>query len=102
MITLPLVPLDLFSLVTLWAHPRMEPTGALVRQAAWYHKARPSFSDALALVRREVSAGRVLFFDIGSPFLAVGRRTFEWRCNPVLAALSVSLEIGSCSMAKKP
>ena len=25
----------------------------LVRQAAWYHKSRPTFADALALVRRE-------------------------------------------------
>jgi len=48
--------LGLFSLVTLWAHPRMGPTGAVVRQAAWYHKALPTFSDALALVRRELWA----------------------------------------------
>ena len=46
--------LGLFSLVTLWAHPRMGPTGEVVRQAAWYHKALPTFSDALALVRREL------------------------------------------------
>lgn len=46
--------LGLFSLVTLWAHPRMGPTGAFVRQAAWYHKPLPTFSDALALVRREL------------------------------------------------
>ncbi len=41
-----------FSLVALYAHPRMGPTGALVRQAAWYHKPLPTFADALALVRR--------------------------------------------------
>src|SRR5438477_7862521 len=34
--------LGLFSLVTLWAHPRMGPTGEVVRQAAWYHKALPT------------------------------------------------------------
>ena len=44
----------LFSLVTLYAHPRLGPTGDLVRQAAWYHKPLPTFSDALALVRREL------------------------------------------------
>jgi len=48
--------LGLFSLVALYAHPRMQPTGAVVRQAAWYHKALPTFSDALALVRRELWA----------------------------------------------
>ncbi len=44
----------LFSLVTLYAHPRMEPTAATTRRAAWYHKPLPTFADALALVRREL------------------------------------------------
>jgi hypothetical protein len=46
----------LFSLVTLWAHPRMEAPSDVVRQAAWYPKALPTFSDALALARRELWA----------------------------------------------
>ena len=46
--------LGLFSLVALYAHPRMQPTDDVVRQAAWYHKALPTFSDALALVRRQL------------------------------------------------
>ena len=51
--------LGLFSLVTLLAHPRMtaaatRPTPRVVRQAAWYCKPAPTFSDALALVRREL------------------------------------------------
>ena len=46
----------LFALVTLWAHPRMGATGDVIRQAAWYPKALPTFSDALALVRRELWA----------------------------------------------
>lgn len=41
--------LGLFSLVTLLAHPHMDPQAA--RQAAWYRKEHPTFSDALALVR---------------------------------------------------
>ena len=47
--------LDLFSMVTLLAHQYMakKPTNAAVRRAAWYHKQRPTFSDALALVRKE-------------------------------------------------
>jgi hypothetical protein len=49
--------LGLFSLVTLLAHQHMaeEATGA-VRRAAWYDKRHPTFSDALALVRRELWA----------------------------------------------
>lgn len=46
--------LGLFSLVTLYAHPRMVAAEAPVRQAAWYQKELPTFSDALALVRREL------------------------------------------------
>ena len=45
-----------FSLVTLLAHQRITPTASIVRQTAWYRKARPTFSDALALVRRELWA----------------------------------------------
>jgi DDE superfamily endonuclease len=44
--------LGLFSVVTLLAHPRMR-ADPPVRQAAWYRTATPTFSDALALVRRE-------------------------------------------------
>ena len=46
--------LGLFSLVTLYAHPQMGSPAATVRRAAWYHKELPTFSDALALVRREL------------------------------------------------
>src|SRR4051812_19382888 len=46
--------LGLFSLVTLVAHPRLVHPAAGTRQAAWYHKPRPTFSDALALVRRQL------------------------------------------------
>lgn len=46
----------LFSLVTLLAHPHMDKQPA--RQAAWYSKGRPTFSDALALVRRRLWRAR--------------------------------------------
>jgi hypothetical protein len=47
--------LGLFSLVTLFAHSWMrQAAGTFRRQAGWYHKARPTFSDALALVRKEL------------------------------------------------
>src|SRR5215210_5640490 len=49
--------LGLFSLVTLFAHQRMVLRGSgALRQAAWYRKAHPTFSDALAVVRRELWA----------------------------------------------
>jgi DDE superfamily endonuclease len=46
--------LALFSLVTLMAHQHAKRRKLPIRQAAWYHKAQPTFSDALALVRRQI------------------------------------------------
>lgn len=46
--------LSLFSLVTLFAHQRMARGTRAVRRAAWYRKPYPTFSDALALVRKEL------------------------------------------------
>ena len=44
--------LAVFSMVTLFAHQYMAKKSAnAVRRAAWYDKQRPTFSDALALVR---------------------------------------------------
>jgi len=46
--------LALFSLVTLMAHQHAKRRKLPIRQAAWYHKSQPTFSDALALVRRQI------------------------------------------------
>ena len=46
--------LGLFSLVTLLAHQSARSQQLPVRQAAWYKKETPTFSDALALVRRQI------------------------------------------------
>jgi hypothetical protein len=46
--------LGLVSLVTLCAHQRLVHPVDVTRQTAWYPKARPTFSDALALVRRQL------------------------------------------------
>ena len=54
--------LGLFSLVTLLAHRRMAQRTEAPRQAAWYRKAYPTFSDALALVRRELWAQEETFY----------------------------------------
>ena len=46
--------LGLFSLITLLAHQRAESEPLPVRQAAWYRKQRPTFSDVLAAVRYQL------------------------------------------------
>jgi hypothetical protein len=48
--------LGLFSLVTLFAHRRRAQEGGwrTIRRAAWYDKSRPTFTDALALVGKEL------------------------------------------------
>jgi hypothetical protein len=46
--------LGLFSLVTLLAHQHARRRKLPIRQTAWYHKVQPTFSDALALVRRQI------------------------------------------------
>ncbi len=46
--------LTLFSLVALFAHQRRVRMPRAVRRAAWYEKEHPTFSDALALVRKEL------------------------------------------------
>jgi DDE superfamily endonuclease len=57
--------LDLFSLVTLFAHQQMRRrTAGAFRQVAWYHKRHPTFADALALVRKELWASATFY---GSP-----------------------------------
>jgi hypothetical protein len=46
--------LGLFSLVTLLAQQRVRHNQLPMRQTAWYTKSRPTFSDALAVVRRSL------------------------------------------------
>jgi hypothetical protein len=56
--------LGLFSLITLIAHRRMAPSTEVVRRAAWYRKPHPTFSDALALIRKDLWANATFH---GSP-----------------------------------
>lgn len=46
--------LGVFSLVTVFAHQLLQGNELVARQAAWYHKALPTFSDTLALVRQHL------------------------------------------------
>lgn len=59
--------LGLFCVVVLFAHRMMadQPTG-IVRRAAWYDKRYPTFSEALALVRKELWVWQEQTFS-GSP-----------------------------------
>ena len=57
--------LGLFSLVTLLAHPSRKRKKLPIRQTAWYHKDTPTFSDALAFVRRQIWQSH--HFSISSP-----------------------------------
>ena len=56
--------LGLFSLITLFAHQRMAPSTEPLRRVAWYRKPHPTFSDALALVRKDLWASATFY---GSP-----------------------------------
>jgi hypothetical protein len=53
--------LGLFSVVTLLAHRYMVKGEGSVRRTAWYDKRYPTFSDALALVRRKLCAQEATF-----------------------------------------
>ena len=55
--------LGLFSVITLLAHRHMANKGEniVVRRAAWYEKSHPTFSDALALVRKQLWAQEQTF-----------------------------------------
>jgi hypothetical protein len=53
--------LGLFSLVTLLVHHLLQGKELPTRQAAWYQKAAPSFSDALAFLRLQLWPARVIW-----------------------------------------
>jgi hypothetical protein len=53
--------LGLFSLVTLLVHRLLHGQELPTRQAAWYQKVTPSFSDALAFLRLQLWPARVIW-----------------------------------------
>jgi len=59
--------LGLFSLVTLLASRLATRHSIPIHETAWYHKTRPSFSDAIALVRRHYWSQIVFFTSPRSP-----------------------------------
>ncbi len=53
--------LALFSIITLFAHDLSKSRKLKIRTAVWYPKAIPTFSDAIAAVRREIWAHQISF-----------------------------------------
>jgi DDE superfamily endonuclease len=68
----------LYSLVTLLAHALLQRRARVVRTAAWYVKVRPTFSDALAVVRRELwSSCHFTTSESRSELVEIPRSVFE-------------------------
>jgi hypothetical protein len=59
--------LGLFSLVTLLVHHLLHGKDLPTQSAAWYAKATPSFSDALALLRLELWPARIIWRSPAQP-----------------------------------
>ena len=68
----------LYSLVTLMAHGLLQAEARVVRTAAWYVKVRPTFSDALAVVRRELwSSCHFAMSESHTEMVKIPRSVFE-------------------------
>jgi len=68
----------LYSLVALMAHALRQTESPVVRTAAWYAKTRPTFSDALAVVRRVLwSAGHFSRSAFTEDMVKLPRSLFE-------------------------
>lgn len=68
----------LYSLVTLMAHSVLQAETRVVRTAAWYAKSRPTFVDAIALVRRELwSSCHFAMSEPHSEIIKIPRSLFE-------------------------
>lgn len=59
--------LALFSLVTLFAHHLLHGHPLPIRQAAWYHKTAPTFSDTLAFVRQHLWPVSITYLSPATP-----------------------------------
>ena len=59
--------LGLFSLLTMFAHQLLQGQKLPVRQAAWYSKALPTFSDILAFVRKPLWPVTLFFMSPAKP-----------------------------------
>ena len=68
----------LYTVVTLMTHALLRSEARVVRTAAWYAKARPTFADAIAVVRRELwSACYFSRSEPNSEVIEIPRSLFE-------------------------
>lgn len=70
--------LALFSLVTIFAHQLLQGQSLPVRQAAWYAKTLPTFSDTLAFVRQHLWPVTLSYLSPATPdIVKIPRALFE-------------------------
>lgn len=77
--------LALFSLVTLFAHQLLQGQDMAVRQAAWYQKAVPTFSDTLALVRQQLWPVSISWISPAKPDVVIIPKALVDRLTDTLA-----------------
>jgi DDE superfamily endonuclease len=70
--------LGLFSLVTVFAHQLLQGQDLVARQAAWYQKRVPTFSDTLAFVRQQLWPVSISYLSPAKPdMIEIPRVLFE-------------------------
>jgi DDE superfamily endonuclease len=77
--------LALFSLVTLFAHQLLQQQELPVRQAAWYQKAVPTFSDTLAYVRQQLWPVSISWISSAEPDVVIIPKALFERLTDTLA-----------------
>lgn len=77
--------LGLFSLVTLFAHQLLQGHDLVARQAAWYQKRLPSFSDTLAFVRQQLWPISISWLSPGRPDVVIIPKALFERLTDTLA-----------------
>ncbi len=77
--------LGLFSLVTVFAHQLLQGRDLAVRQAAWYQKALPTFSDTLAFVRQQLWPVSISWLSADQPDVVIIPKALFERFTDTLA-----------------
>jgi hypothetical protein len=77
--------LGLFSLITLFAHQLLQHQELPLRQAAWYQKAVPTFSDTLAYVRQQLWPVSISWLSGAKPDVVIIPKALFERLTDTLA-----------------
>jgi hypothetical protein len=77
--------LGLFSLVTVFAHQLLQGQELTARQAAWYQKTVPTFSDTLALVRQQLWPVSISWMSSAKPDMVIIPKAVFNRLTDTLA-----------------